>query len=63
MAKYFFDNNPYPELFFGSVTNYDKERGYWWIHYDDGDNEEFDYGELIDGMNLRDQNAIKEVVC
>ena len=61
VAKYFFDNNL--DLFFGSVTKYDRERGYWWIQYDDGDEEEFDYVQLIDGTNLRDQNASKEVVC
>lgn len=61
VAKYFFDNNP--ELFFGSVTKYDRERGYWWIQYDDGDKEEFDHVQLINGTNLREQNASKEVVC
>ncbi|GFH56704.1 hypothetical protein CTEN210_13193 [Chaetoceros tenuissimus] len=61
VAKYFFNHDP--ELFFGSVTKYDRERGYWWIKYDDGDEEEFEKDQLIDGMNLRDQNANKEVVC
>lgn len=55
VAKYFFKDNP--ELFLGSVKQYCRHNGYWLILYDDGDREEFDFEELVEGMKLRDQTS------
>lgn len=59
VAKYFFGT----DLYFGSVKKYNKDGSYWWIEYDDGDGEEFDEGELIEGMNLRDKNSSEDVLA
>ena len=50
IAKYFDaptdddDNNQ--ELYFGKVESYREEDKLWHIEYDDGDSEDFDFGDL-----------------
>ena len=54
----FFDK----QLYFGTITNYNTQRKFWCINYDDGDYEEMEFKDLNSCLRLYDENTAKDTI-
>lgn len=48
------------KVYYGSITRFNKEKGFWHAEYDDGDSEDFNRSQLLMALELNRTSTVKE---